>query len=109
MGVGPVPPPIPQGHKANPPPPLFPKKIEPDPDYEVIEFQQQYSNTSPRPPTKEKGLVAVSKFTGLKCELCGGMTAIIKCNGCLSHMFCVSCDDMYHRHPKRKMHIRKVK
>jgi E3 ubiquitin-protein ligase RNF31 len=44
-----------------PPPPIpgengFPKKITPDPDYEVIEFSsQQYSNAPPRLPQKNPG------------------------------------------------------
>uniref|UniRef100_A0A336LKL8 CSON011442 protein n=1 Tax=Culicoides sonorensis TaxID=179676 RepID=A0A336LKL8_CULSO len=88
-------------------PPIFPKKVEPDPDYEIIEFQQQYSNTNPRPPPKQIARTSVGKLNKYKCELCGGMNATIRCDQCLSHMFCASCDDMYHRHPKRNMHLRK--
>lgn len=84
---------------------MFSKRIEPDPDYEVIEFNQQYSNTSAQQSPKE---LIFGRFTGLKCDLCGGMNATIKCSECTSQTFCASCDDMFHRHPKRKTHVRKV-
>lgn len=47
-------------------------------------------------------------FDGLKCELCGSLKAEVKCDQCNQQMFCSSCDDMFHRHPKRNTHIRKV-
>lgn len=77
-------------------------RVVPDPDYEVIEFssEQQYSNAMPIKATKQIG--------GLKCELCGSMTAKVKCDQCNQQFFCASCDDMFHRHPKRNTHIRKV-
>lgn len=80
------------------------KKIAPDPDYEVIEFsnEQQYSNAMPIKTISERQLA------GLKCELCGSMTAKTKCDQCNQQLFCASCDDMFHRHPKRNTHIRKV-
>lgn len=44
-----------------------------------------------------------------KCELCGSTTPAIKCQECNGKLFCPSCDDMFHRHPKRQNHARKVK
>ena len=46
MGPKPPPPPI-SAEKNARPPTIPPKKIQPDPDYEIIEFGQQYSNASP--------------------------------------------------------------
>lgn len=36
------------------------------------------------------------------------MNPKVRCQQCNNQVFCGSCDDMYHRHPKRKTHIRKV-
>lgn len=44
----------------------------------------------------------------LKCELCGSISPKSKCAECNNQILCASCDDMYHRHPKRKLHVRKV-
>ncbi|RWS14563.1 IBR domain containing protein-like protein [Dinothrombium tinctorium] len=41
------------------------------------------------------------------CNLCGSVGAIVECEKCQSMAFCSSCDDMYHRHPKRRFHLRK--
>lgn len=48
------------------------------------------------------------RLDGLKCELCGSMSAKVKCDQCNQQFFCGACDDMFHRHPKRNTHIRKV-
>lgn len=53
-------------------------------------------------------IVGGKKPTGLKCELCGALNAIIRCEQCMGHNFCGNCDIMYHRHPKRLHHARKV-
>ncbi|KAI5737462.1 hypothetical protein M8J76_013878 [Diaphorina citri] len=85
-----------------PPPPPPDNTGHTDPDYEVIEFpSQQYSNTE---PVLEK--VRKSKTPG-RCDLCGSSIPTVKCEQCPSQHFCASCDDMYHRHPKRQHHARK--
>uniref|UniRef100_A0A1Y1N3Q0 Uncharacterized protein n=1 Tax=Photinus pyralis TaxID=7054 RepID=A0A1Y1N3Q0_PHOPY len=94
-GGGPAPPPIPVDENK-----MHQKSH--DPDYEVIDFQnQQYSNTPPL-PTKNP-----PKGGGRHCELCGSSSAAVSCDQC-RQIFCPSCDDMYHRHPKRQTHIRKA-
>ncbi|XP_024082766.1 uncharacterized protein LOC106665625 isoform X4 [Cimex lectularius] len=84
---------------AYPPPPPPPVNDPPiDPDYEVIEFPgQTYSNA----PMQE-----IKPASGKKCDLCGSSTPSVHCAQC-SQNFCPSCDDMYHRHPKRQTHFRK--
>ncbi|BES89404.1 IBR [Nesidiocoris tenuis] len=80
-----------------PPPPPPPKESPPEPDYEVIDFGntgQIYSNT-PIPTGKSK-----------RCDLCGSSAPAVRCVQCTQN-FCLSCDHMYHRHPKRQAHIRK--
>ena len=42
------------------------------------------------------------------CDLCGTATAIVRCGACSEQVFCLACDDMYHRHPKRTSHARKA-
>ena len=42
------------------------------------------------------------------CDLCGTAVAIVKCAACSEQIFCLACDDMYHRHPKRTTHARKA-
>ncbi len=43
------------------------------------------------------------------CDLCGTSNALVRCQACSGQLFCLACDDMYHRHPKRAAHARKVK
>lgn len=91
--------------KIDKPPMLPPKKIAPDPDYEVIDFSgEQYSNALPI-----KSSASGKRIDGIKCELCGSMSAKVKCEQCNQQFFCASCDDMFHRHPKRNTHVRKVR
>ncbi|XP_063229781.1 LOW QUALITY PROTEIN: E3 ubiquitin-protein ligase lubel [Bacillus rossius redtenbacheri] len=91
-----APPPLPQTE----PPPL-------DPDYEVIEFPgQQYCNTPPPPKPAAPG--AGKRGDGKHCDLCGSSTPTVRCEKCANQVFCLSCDDMYHRHPKRQTHARKA-
>lgn len=53
-------------------------------------------------------LIDGKSLEGIKCELCGSMSAKLKCDQCNQQLFCTSCDDMFHRHPKRNTHVRKV-
>ncbi|KAG0721316.1 hypothetical protein GWK47_006423 [Chionoecetes opilio] len=36
------------------------------------------------------------------------MEAAVRCDKCGNQSFCLSCDDMYHRHPRRSAHVRKA-
>lgn len=45
---------------------------------------------------------------GASCGLCGGGGARVRCTECGRRALCASCDDMYHRHPKRRNHQRLV-
>ena len=51
---------------------------------------------------------AAAAAVGSVCDLCGTATAIVKCGACSEQIFCLACDDMYHRHPKRSTHVRKA-
>lgn len=95
-----------QTDRIGPHPPALPnKKNNPDPDYEVIDFStQQYSNAKPVKDIMQRNPAEV----GLKCELCGTIGPVIKCEQCVKNLFCYTCDDMFHRHPKRQNHLRKV-
>uniref|UniRef100_T1PN93 IBR domain protein n=1 Tax=Musca domestica TaxID=7370 RepID=T1PN93_MUSDO len=112
--VGPKPPPPPlateNGHITAPAkqPALPPKtSAQPEPDYEVIEFSnQQYSNTPMRPSSASSG--SKTPDTKLKCTLCGSSNPWVMCEECSKQIFCASCDDMFHKHPKRKNHQRKT-
>ncbi|KAJ8960923.1 hypothetical protein NQ318_020223 [Aromia moschata] len=72
-----------------------------EPDYEVIEFGQ-YSNAPPALPVKNGNNLRDGKH----CQLCGSSAPSVRCEEC-AQIFCLSCDDMYHRHPKRQTHIRR--
>lgn len=122
--IGPKPPDPPKN--ANEIPPVIPpKNSQQDPDYEVIEFSgQQYSNAAPVKIGSELFnlllysfkimfslliiFIGVKRADGLKCDLCGSLSPKVKCEQCNNQLFCASCDDMFHRHPKRKLHTRKV-
>ncbi|VEN58656.1 unnamed protein product, partial [Callosobruchus maculatus] len=69
-----------------------------EPDYEVIEFGQ-YSNASAVPNKNGSGK------SERHCQLCGSSAPSVLCEDC-AQIFCLSCDDMYHRHPKRQTHTR---
>ncbi|XP_018564657.1 uncharacterized protein LOC108906015 isoform X2 [Anoplophora glabripennis] len=71
-----------------------------EPDYEVIEFGQ-YTNAPPLPTKNGSAL-----RDGKHCQLCGSSAPSVHCEEC-NQIFCLSCDDMYHRHPKRQTHIRR--
>ncbi|KAF5269138.1 hypothetical protein FQR65_LT02438 [Abscondita terminalis] len=82
------------------------QKSSHDPDYEVIDFQnQQYSNAPPLPIKTQ--IKDPRRQDGKHCELCGSSTPAVCCDQC-RQIFCPSCDDMYHRHPKRQTHMRKT-
>lgn len=55
------------------------------------------------------GKMEPRKGDGRHCELCGSSSPKVRCEKCLNQIFCLSCDDMYHRHPKRMNHSRKVR
>ncbi|XP_037297749.1 E3 ubiquitin-protein ligase lubel isoform X2 [Manduca sexta] len=81
---------------------------KPEPDYEVVEFpSEQYVNAKlqqtppPPPPRPPSGDIA-------SCGLCGGGGARVRCAECGRRALCASCDDMYHRHPKRRNHQRQA-
>ncbi|GJQ83843.1 hypothetical protein Trydic_g5700 [Trypoxylus dichotomus] len=99
-GGGPPPPPVPTESKSTS---GLPKKSEKEPDYEVIEFGGQYSNA---PPLPAKNPQLSRKKDGKHCELCGSSYPSVVCEQCVQ-IFCLSCDDMYHRHPKRQTHTRR--
>jgi hypothetical protein len=66
----------------------------PESDYEEI--------APPTPKTK-------AKMAHIEvCDLCGCQEAMVRCVPCSGQVFCLACDDMYHRHPKRTSHARKV-
>ena len=50
----------------------------------------------------------VKRGDGRHCDLCGSSSPKVRCEKCSNQIFCLSCDDMYHRHPKRMNHSRKV-
>uniref|UniRef100_A0A1B0FDE2 Uncharacterized protein n=1 Tax=Glossina morsitans morsitans TaxID=37546 RepID=A0A1B0FDE2_GLOMM len=107
--VGPKPPPPPIELPENHIEPVLPPKTKtlPEPDYEVIEFSnQQYSNAPLRPPSSSSG--AKTPDSKLKCTLCGSNNPWVTCDECAQQIFCASCDDMFHKHPKRKNHMRKT-
>ncbi|XP_015035497.2 uncharacterized protein LUBEL isoform X2 [Drosophila pseudoobscura] len=112
--IGPKPPPLPPNGVASnggslPKAPALPPKVKttPEPDYEVIEFsnqQQQYSNE----PLKTTVIRTKTPDNKLKCTLCGSQNPWVTCAECAGQIFCASCDDMFHKHPKRKQHMRKA-
>ncbi|XP_027206289.2 linear Ubiquitin E3 ligase isoform X1 [Dermatophagoides pteronyssinus] len=48
------------------------------------------------------------QYPMVNCSLCGCMGASVRCMKCNSMAFCIGCDDMYHRHPKRRQHLRQA-
>ncbi|XP_076639258.1 linear Ubiquitin E3 ligase isoform X3 [Colletes latitarsis] len=84
--------------------PPTPPKIPPpslsgdcgDPDYEIIEF--------PTRPQAQKSSKPIANV--LKCVLCGTENVFARCDSCNGN-YCEACDDMNHKHPKRKSHVRR--
>ncbi|XP_058819364.1 E3 ubiquitin-protein ligase lubel isoform X8 [Topomyia yanbarensis] len=88
--------------RVGPPPPAPPNNH--DPEYEVIDVaNQQYSNAPPPIPLKSPD---IKRMTVMKCDLCGSVTPAVRCIQCDQNLFCASCDERYHRHPKRQTHTR---
>ena len=52
---------------------------------------------------------ALSTIENKNCDLCGCNVAALACDSCTGQLFCSSCDFMFHKHPKRASHVRKVK
>ncbi|XP_057368613.2 E3 ubiquitin-protein ligase lubel-like isoform X2 [Daphnia carinata] len=89
------------------PPPLPTTQPPPlEDEYEEIEY-----GTGGHKATfsvKFGGKMETKKGDGRHCELCGSSSPQVRCEKCLNQIFCLSCDDMYHRHPKRMNHTRKA-
>ncbi|XP_050361898.1 E3 ubiquitin-protein ligase lubel isoform X2 [Nymphalis io] len=84
---------------------------KPEPDYEVVEFPaDQYVNAKmqPPPPPPPRPATGHPIDAGASCGLCGGGGARVRCTECGRRALCASCDDMYHRHPKRRHHQRQA-
>lgn len=62
-----------------------------------------------RPELSSCDWLAGRRGDGNHCDLCGSSAPAVRCDQCSSQIFCYSCDDMYHRHPKRQTHARKVR
>ncbi|OQR67043.1 hypothetical protein BIW11_13759 [Tropilaelaps mercedesae] len=58
-------------------------------------------------PVPPVGVGAEGGGSGYQCELCKSAKAAIRCDRCENQVFCLQCDDIFHRHPKRKSHLRK--
>ncbi|XP_021191302.3 E3 ubiquitin-protein ligase lubel isoform X4 [Helicoverpa armigera] len=85
--------------------------LRPEPDYEVVEFpSEQYVNAKiqPPPPPPPRPPTGHPVDAGASCGLCGGGGARVRCAECGRRALCASCDDMYHRHPKRRHHQRQA-
>ncbi|XP_022686425.1 uncharacterized protein LOC111259021 isoform X2 [Varroa jacobsoni] len=72
----------------------------------------QRSGTSTRrptvaPPVPPAGVSPGGAAPEYQCELCKSTRAAIRCDRCENQVFCLQCDDIFHRHPKRKSHLRK--
>ncbi|KYQ52651.1 RING finger protein 31 [Trachymyrmex zeteki] len=89
-----------QQHRRPPTPPKIPPPSLSgdcgDPDYEIIEFPTRPQAQKPSMPQSNVG----------KCALCGTENVFARCDTC-NENFCEACDDMNHKHPKRKGHVRR--
>lgn len=73
--------------------------------------ESDYEEIGPPPVAKNNtNIAAATSGSGgdLVCDLCGTTAAIVRCAACADQIFCLSCDDMYHRHPRRTSHARKA-
>lgn len=81
-----------------------------DPDYEVIEFPtNRTSNSIPAQSARPNRPLEISTKTTIslgKCALCGVTNLFARCEAC-NENFCEACDDMNHKHPKRRGHTRR--
>ncbi|XP_065561845.1 E3 ubiquitin-protein ligase lubel-like isoform X1 [Artemia franciscana] len=88
-------------------PPPLPKSSPPrEGDYEDIDLFRRC--LAAKSETKLNDPEASIKGHEMHCDLCGSSKPIVRCDKCNSQLFCLSCDDMYHRHPKRQSHLRKA-
>ena len=92
-----------------------PQKQSPESDYEEIGPPPAPPAPPPviRPKTVASGrpvnsLPASAAEPASMCDLCGISEAMVRCLLCANQTFCLACDDMYHRHPKRCKHARKA-
>ncbi|XP_057337536.1 E3 ubiquitin-protein ligase lubel-like isoform X1 [Microplitis mediator] len=80
-----------------------------DPDYEVIEFPTQQTsrtNNNGRALEITRTTSTNNNNTVNKCALCGVKNLFARCDAC-NENFCETCDDMNHKHPKRRNHVRR--
>ncbi len=74
--------------------------------------ESDYEEIAAPPPTMSAGAAATeTPIDGGDmdlCDLCGTSRALVRCQACSGQLFCLACDDMYHRHPKRVAHSRKA-
>ncbi|XP_035722285.1 E3 ubiquitin-protein ligase lubel-like isoform X6 [Vespa mandarinia] len=73
-----------------------------DPDYEIIEFPIRGTPQKTTPISTD--LTSITKHS--KCALCGTENVFARCDTCKEN-YCEACDDMNHKHPKRKAHVRR--
>ena len=89
----------------------LPLKQSPESDYEEIGPPPAPPPLPPppmaRPKTVASGRPANAAAANI-CDLCGTSEAMVRCLLCSNQTFCLACDDMYHRHPKRCKHARKA-
>ena len=74
----------------------------------TVQRPSNVSNGSCEQPINEGSNMKREAILNSTCDLCGTATAIVRCKQCTDQVFCLACDDMYHRHPKRSTHQRKV-
>lgn len=91
-----------------------------DPDYEVIEFPVRSQNsTTPNnsraplstaaknsSPELKNVSVSSNNSNSQKCALCGTKNLFARCDTC-KEFYCETCDDVNHKHPKRRGHTRR--
>ncbi|XP_076752436.1 linear Ubiquitin E3 ligase [Xylocopa sonorina] len=89
-----------QQHRKPPTPPKVPPPSLSgdcgDPDYEIIEFPT-------RPQAQKSSKPGANAY---KCALCGTENVFARCDTCNGN-YCEACDDMNHKHPKRRNHVRR--
>ncbi|CAL7943356.1 unnamed protein product [Xylocopa violacea] len=89
-----------QQHRKPPTPPKVPPPSLSgdcgDPDYEIIEFPT-------RPQAQKSSKAGANAY---KCALCGTENVFARCDTCNGN-YCEACDDMNHKHPKRRNHVRR--
>ncbi|XP_015178743.1 PREDICTED: uncharacterized protein LOC107067604 [Polistes dominula] len=75
-----------------------------DPDYEIIEFPIRGTPQKTNPMSSNNLTSSVMKHN--KCALCGTENVFARCDTCKEN-YCEACDDMNHKHPKRRSHVRR--